>query len=137
MGITCYSKEETRRHISLYRRLSPPKCRHKEGCLSTAYHRRTAESPSRTPLLHKTRSQVGVLSNPHIRSRQGEDSVCNARWLIRIQCISTRLDECIAHLSACDEQSDRHETMELCCRLPGRYPHPLRLNKGTQETRGR
>ncbi|CAF4600127.1 unnamed protein product, partial [Rotaria magnacalcarata] len=27
--------------------------------------------------------------------------------------------------------------MELCCRLPGRYPHLLRLNKGTQETRGR
>ncbi|CAF4580407.1 unnamed protein product, partial [Rotaria magnacalcarata] len=27
--------------------------------------------------------------------------------------------------------------MELCCRLPGRHPHLLRLNKGTQETRGR
>ncbi|CAF4350306.1 unnamed protein product, partial [Rotaria magnacalcarata] len=49
----------------------------------------------------------------------------------------TRPDECTAHLSACDEQSDRHGTMELCCRLPGRYPHLLRLNKGTQETRGR
>ncbi|CAF4112039.1 unnamed protein product [Rotaria sp. Silwood2] len=27
--------------------------------------------------------------------------------------------------------------MELCCCLPGRHPHLLRLNKGTQETRGR